>query len=122
MKRLTLFGVIAGALFLILGFVVIGSASTEVERHEARIIGMLLMSFGAMTAGTTLYIDARRMLAGQRKASAQNDARFRCLVCGSATATMRCQKHMARVCPNCISKHDEPQCFYVPLSRFQKGA
>ncbi len=122
MKRLTLLGVLAGAFLIVIGLVTIGSTMGQSEPHETRTAGMLLISFGAMIVAIPLYLASRQEAHVRQKqlASSQNDARLRCLTCGAPTATMRCEKHKARLCPNCISKHDEAHCFYVPLSRYQK--
>jgi uncharacterized membrane protein len=123
-KRLTAAGVTVGAILSAIGFVVVGSTVGQQNPHETRMLGLLLISFGALIAALVFYLDARKIQESQFKKSAasrQNDARLRCFVCGAPAVTMRCEKHKARLCPDCISQHDEPQCFYVPLSRFQKG-
>lgn len=123
MKRLTLLGILAGALLIAVGVITIGSTVGQSEGHETRTAGMLLISFGGMIIALPLYIEARQNAETRKKAAANsNDARLRCLTCGDPNATMRCEKHKVRLCPNCISQHDEPQCFYVPLSRFRKAA
>jgi len=122
LKRLTLLGIVVGIALLLLGIVVIGSTNTDGTRYETRTAGMLLMSLGAMAVAIPLYIDARRMQSRKQKQLSQTDARLRCFVCGSAIATMRCQKHMVRLCHDCISQHDEGEpCYYIPLSRTKRA-
>jgi cytochrome c biogenesis protein CcdA len=120
-KRLTLIGVIAGALFILVGLVTIGSTVGQDEPTETRSAAMLIMSFGGMMIAIPLYVEARQSTQTEKKAAAsQSDSRLRCFVCGKSTAALRCEKHKARLCLDCLSRHDEAQCFYVPLSRFQK--
>jgi hypothetical protein len=122
-KRFTLLGVIAGALLIVIGIIVMWSVNNETLRDQTRTAGMLVMSFGAMAIAIALYVDARQMQSKKKKEAAQTDARLRCFVCGSAPATMRCQKHMVRLCYDCISRHDEgEQCYYAPLNRTRKAS
>lgn len=121
MKRLTLVGIILGGLLVVVGLVVIGSTLGQTDADETRVGGMLLMSFGAMAAAIPMFVEVRHERAKKAESPTANDPRLRCFNCGSAVATMRCQKHMVRLCADCVSTHDEgAQCFYVPLSRYQK--
>jgi hypothetical protein len=121
-KRLTLSGIIAGVLLIFLGIVTVGSAGSQSAQTETRAAGLLLMAAGAMVVAIPLYIDARRMQSQKKKQVAQTEARLRCFVCGSEVATMRCQKHMVRLCYDCIPQHDEgEQCYYVPLNRTRRA-
>jgi hypothetical protein len=126
LKRLTAGGIAFGAFLSVIGFIIVFSTVGQENPHETRSLGLLLISFGFLIAAVVLYLDGRRVQSTEQKerlAAARNDPRLRCFVCGDAMATMRCQKHMIRVCADCVSKHDEgAQCFYVPLSRYQKGS
>ncbi len=125
MKRSILLTTIAGAAFILLGLVFLGASLNDPELKDARMGGLLMMAFGAMVIAVPMYIDARRMLSGQKesKQTAIRKGASRCIVCGDEIAILWCTSHSVGVCLDCISQHhDGTRCLYRPILQQLPGA
>ena len=125
MKRSILLTTIAGAAFILLGLVVMGATLNDAEMKDARMGGLLMMAFGAMVIAVPMYVDARRMVSGQKesKQAALKRGASRCIVCGEEVAILWCTSHSVGVCLNCISEHhDGVRCLYRPILQQLPGA
>ncbi len=125
MKRSILLTTIAGAAFILLGLVFLGASLNDPELKDARMGGLLMMAFGAMVIAVPMYIDARRMLSGQKesKQTALKKGASRCIVCGEEISILWCTSHSVGVCLNCVAQHnDSSRCLYKPILQQFPGA
>ena len=108
-----------------MGLVIMGATFNESEMKDMRMGGLLMMAFGAMVIAVPMYVDARRMLSGQKetKQTALRKGASRCIVCAEEVAIFWCTSHSVGVCLNCISQHhDGTRCLYRPILQQLPGA
>jgi len=108
------------------GVVVASTVASGGGDQETRMAGLLAMSVAGMLIAVPMYVEARR-LQSTRMASVIKKGKARgaakCASCDMDTAAFWCTTHLARLCADCVPKHDEPsRCLYKSLVQVRKAA
>jgi hypothetical protein len=122
---------IAFAVAIFGGVVILGGVLTALATigHSGedlvRAFGLVLISFGGICIAIPFYLlglSLRRQY-GRTDAPVAKRNLSPCAVCSNPTATLWCTTHLMRICPVCLSRHDEPsRCLYRTLGRTSGSA
>jgi hypothetical protein len=106
---------------MVAGLMTLGSTLGGPGNEATRGFALLISSFGALMVAVPLYVDARRLQAECRAAENIQTGKRNlspCAVCGAPAANLWCTTHTQRICPDCLSRHDDPvRCLYKSLRR-----
>jgi hypothetical protein len=117
-SRLASLTAVFGGIVMLIGLIVLGTTFSQPKSEATRAFAMLLSSFGALMVSVPLYVDARRLQLEYRRTESQAAKRnlSPCSVCGAPTATFWCTTHTQKLCPDCVTRHDDPtRCLYKSL-------
>lgn len=80
--------------------------------------GSGVFSLGVLVVALGFYLQARNLRrAYQPEASRLKKTDKLCSLCNQEPALVFCRVHVLRLCPECLEKHDDKTCSYVPSYR-----
>lgn len=117
-------GALAGGVILIVMGILAFAATIGRSREDTtRNISLLLVSFGSMWPVPQFYLEGRKLRSEYQSPSAPIAMTSKrpfapCGVCGLPAATFWCTTHSVKICPECLSPHDDPKrCVYKTMAR-----
>lgn len=120
MDRLRLWATVTGITVILLGFMVLVSASgSRAELQETHGLGLLLVSLGVFIISIAHYVVGRSVTYAMDERMRDNEKGrrlFPCSICADNAATFWCTTHNTKLCTDCIRRHHDPaRCLYKPF-------